>query len=912
LVQRWNAVHEGAGAAIDWVLDTSKIVPRLEQEAPSLVEKLRRARNQARRLAKTAARPVTVGLFGLSQAGKSYLISALAADRQGRLETEFDGERLDFLQHINPPGGGSEATGLVTRFTRTGIETPHGYPIKLTLMTEADIVKVLGNSFFNDFDREKVNLPTDGEHVLAVLRKLDKRRHDKPVPGLSADDVVDLQDYFQDRFTASMAPLKADYWPHAMEWGPYLAPPDRAQLFAVLWGEIPQFTETYLMLRNTLEQLSFAQVVHAPLDALVERTPKGLTQANSIMNVATLERLGSGTDDTLQVCPWCDGTSGEAMAIPRALLAALTAEIAFPLVEAPRSPVFDRVDVLDFPGYRGRLKLQSLDDVRAQVKRSDANPVTELVLRGKVAYLFERYTDNQEMNILIFCTPSDYQSEVVDVGPVLDRWITRTQGATPDERAKRPSGLVWAITKFDKTLTDALPQSEDQLRIRWGDKGLMNRTLLERFGNYPWMREWRPGTPFNQVFLVRKPGWAAPFLEIQDGREAGFKDTYLQQLQLMRQTFIEDATVQRHVHEPARAWDAMMALDEGGLARLSAYLETVADVRLKLERIAEQLDQTVHTLCETELGRYFQREGEEEVARKQKIAQELIGRLKQRASLIGELLFRLEPSTENLKMRYLRAESEDADAAPGSVPTGDDTTSPVQAAPDGLIDLNLGDLSGLVGFGADTITQQATAVAPAATSARFAHAVMQEWVKHLRELPGNDIMVGFLGFGKACIESLIDELIGGANRLRLQERMVAVTSRAERDPSVKRGRIVDRQVLAVRTVITDYIAWLGNDGLPLEQRANSPTGGGRKLFQPPPAIPDGALPALPEQPLNYTALYLLDWMEALGQLVVGNANHSGVLPGPQNAALGLILNKIAGRASRLDTAAMPAASKGQT
>ena len=919
LVQRWNAVHEGAGEAIDWVLTTSKTAPRLEQEAPSLVEKLRRARNQAQRLAVAAARPMTVGLFGLSQAGKSYLISALAADRQGKLETRFDGECLDFLQHINPPGGGSEATGLVTRFTRTSIDTPHGYPIKLTLMTEADIIKVLGNSFFNDFDREKVSLPTDGDHVLAVLKELAKRRQGAPVPGMSADEVVDLQDYFQERFAASMAPLKADYWPHAVELAPCLAPQDRARLFAILWGEIPELTQTYQLLRGALEKLSFARVVHAPLDALVERTPNGgLTQANSIMSVAILQRLGSSADDTLQVCPWRDGEPGKVVPIARALLAALTAEIAFPLVEKPKSAVFEKVDVLDFPGYRGRLKLQSLNDVRAQVKRDDVNPVTELVLRGKVAYLFERYTDNQEMNLLIVCTPSDKQSDVQDVGPVLERWINKTQGATAEERARRRSGLVWAITMFDKTLTDALPQSEDQLRMRWGDKGLMNRTLLERFGNYPWMGEWAPGAPFNQVFLVRKPGWAVSFIKIEQGHELGLNDKDRGKLELMRRTFIEDATVRRHVHEPEQAWDAMLALDEGGLARLSAYLETVADVQFKLERIAEQLDQTVKSLNEAELGRYFQREGEEEVVRKQKIAQELIGQLKRRASLIGELLFRLEPSAESLKMRYLRAEAEDVEGASGHAPAGGGTAPPpVPAAPDGLIDLDLdlGDLSALGGLAAEAPMQQATTVpsaAPTATETRFAHAVMQEWIKHLRELPDDGAMLGFLGFGKAFMESLVDELICGADRLRLQQRLADVTSRAERDPSVRRGRIVERQVLAVRTVITDYIAWLGNDSMPLEQRANSPTGRGRKLFQPPLTISEGALlPDLPEQPLNFTALYLLDWMDALGRLVVGNAGHSASreITVEQNLALGTIIRLIEGKASR--PAVLPAAPDGQ-
>src|SRR5690606_32451982 len=102
--------------------------------------------------------------------------------------------------------------------------------------------------------------------------------------------------------------------------------------------------------------------------------------------------------------------------------------------------------------YRGRLSVESLDDVRRAVSSDEASPVAQLILRGKVAYLFERYTDSQEMNVLIVCTPSNKQSDVTAVGPVLTRWIDKTQGAKPEERALRKPGLLWAITIARKSV----------------------------------------------------------------------------------------------------------------------------------------------------------------------------------------------------------------------------------------------------------------------------------------------------------------------------------------------------------------------------------------------------------------------------------------------------------------------------
>ena len=106
LVSGWATIHQESGQAIDWIQRVRGNARSVDNEADSLIYRLRRVRNQAKSLGVAAGLPSTVGFFGLSQAGKSYLISALAAGGDGKLETVVDGQRLDFINHINPPGGG--------------------------------------------------------------------------------------------------------------------------------------------------------------------------------------------------------------------------------------------------------------------------------------------------------------------------------------------------------------------------------------------------------------------------------------------------------------------------------------------------------------------------------------------------------------------------------------------------------------------------------------------------------------------------------------------------------------------------------------------------------------------------------------------------------------------------------------
>lgn len=893
LIRRSRALHEGAGAAIDWVTETRRHSQRLDRESESLIDKLRRTRNLANRLGRAAGRAVSVGFFGLSQAGKSYLISALAAGENGELETRLEGRVLNFIQHVNPPGHGKEATGLVTRFTRRPGAQPAGYPLELSLFAEVDLAKVLGNTFFNDFDREQVEIDLSPAHLRRHLAALESRRTAAPTGGVSADDVVDLLGYFEQRFPKTTEQLKADYWPTAIGLAPHLEPADRANLFAILWGEVPELTATYLRLRRGLAAVGHAEAVWCPLSALVKTDAQGeLTQGDSIMNVDILERLGRDDHDLIEVIPRRGETLLPPVALPRSLLAALTTELRFVLAEPPRAGLLEQVDLLDFPGYRGRLAVANLGEVRKQLQDDQVDPVAQLVLRGKVAFLFERYTDDQEMNLLVLCAPSSKQSDVKDLGPVLETWVRATQGADPHTRGRRRPGLIWALTMFDHRLNPVPSETEDLMRKGW--EGMMKLALLERFGAYDWLREWSPGKPFDNLFLVRKPRMATAVIATDDRGEQGILPTQQARLERLRETFREDPTVLRHLADPAAAWDAMLRLNDGGISRLASYLGEVVAPVSKLTRIAEQLETAIEDLVQHRFGHYYRAEGAAEVAGKRRLVERVMGAVRKRPERFADLLSALQPPREGLRALYLRV-----DESAGTPSVAGDTkvssradSGPAQVAPEsGLIDLEA-----LLGGGSAADATRPPVSMINEGTARFVREVQSFWIAHLKSLPEDPHWSRHLGLDQALLEDLIGELITGADRLGLESALAGLIDSAESQTAAMRSRLAERQVYVTAARLSRFIDYLGCDELPPDARPRSLAGQQRALFAAPPPIPTNGMPVLPETPVSFSALYILDWLEAFRALAVANAGHAAgrEISPEQNARLGRILALIAG------------------
>ncbi|MEX5573640.1 putative virulence factor [Pseudomonas lijiangensis] len=887
LAHAWTSVHKGAGLALEWVEDVAEKVEEVATKAVTLNRDLHRARNLARSLGRVSTTPMGIGFFGLSQAGKSYLISALAADNKGQLLTQFGTRSLDFIKHVNPVGGGKEATGLVTRFTRRAEpgKDPQ-FPVELRLFREVEIAIILANAWFEDFDHQRLNSQITDAHIDALLQRFEDHAATQATPGVSSDDVVLLWDYLEHNYPNAVRPLNARYWQRVVKLAPMLSVRERAQLFSLLWGGINKMTETYEQLAAALHRLGLAETVFAPISALVSERDGQMIQTNSIINVDILSRLGGSGDSALEVRPTHEGNLGAPVSVSRAELAALTNELIFRLDNEPANAIVNSVDLLDFPGYRSRQKLMSIDEA-SEVDSSGAtnNPVAKLLLRGKVAYLFERYTNEQEMNALVMCTSSFKQSEVVSVGPVLKSWIDKTQGASAQERDGRASGLIWALTMCDGFIGSAL--NGETVQFPESCDNMLKLTMIERFGNEEWMKQWG-NTPFKNTYLVRKPRFKTSFIDLAaDGEELGFNDSSKVALQALQAAFGNNELVKRHVAEPLDAWQAMLKLNDGGMSRFSSAFTPVANINFKLQRISEQLDDLMVKLL-PRLEEYYEAGGEDERGKKKAIANLIVrpfATTKHGKYVLGELLAYMAVPEDQLRDLYLNGDFD-------SPATETTDAAPADSAPEVEYDI----------FG-DAVTPAAEAP-PVAVAVpqyqshehRFARAAFNLWATHLRGLSRRQHLLDQLELPSDAIALLVKELVVCAERLDVPLQLSqALLKRAQ--SGVRRENLVQRQVLTAQLLLDDFTAWFGHTAQPASQRPAGLLGAKQPLFSFYQKEMPGRFPLLAPQADDQSVIFADDWISGIAihtQNNVGHRKGKEITP-EQNEALGRVIQAFKAR-----------------
>lgn len=890
LTQGWAAIAQGCLDGLSWVDSVRSGSRRLDNEADKLSLSLLRTRNLANSLTQVARTPMTVGFFGISQAGKSYLISALAAGSNGSLEALYGEKRVDFIKEVNPVGGGKEATGLVTRFTRQAPVAPAGYPVPLRLFSEIDLAKILANAWFNDFNHEQLSYSLEQSRVEERLRPfLQRTVQSQSYNGVSQEDVVALWDYLNASFRKSVEKLEHAYWPQVLKIAPALTPNERAELFSILWGEQPGLTETYRSLANVLAKLNHARMVFAPLETLTDHS------SGSIMNVDSLNRLGSSQDRSVEIRYWKEEQQTGSACLTQAELAALTTELIFPLAEVETNSIVEHVDLLDFPGYRGRLKITALE----QAGREGLNAISQLLLRGKVAYLFERYTDNQEMNALVVCASSAKQSDVADVGPVLNRWVERTQGKSAEERAGSKPGLFWAITMCDMRINNSLQHTESQLKEGW--EGMLHMTLLERFSQYDWLQQWSTNQPFNNCFLVRKPGLDNPFLRLEGDpsqerrQEVAINDNYRNVLDTMGSTFVCGKNVQRHVDEPNAAWQAMLALNDGGMARLTKALRGVAHLDFKLQRLQQQLEQCRQETGDQRLGRWYEKDGDGQIEKKQAIAKALWQGLSVCSHSMGEMIERLVLPSQELNNIYLSIRDRELEPQTEGEPPVINAFAANPFGGNPFVDNPFADNP----FAAAP-TDTAVIDTPAAPASQrvgqdddFAHQAFKAWVAHLRELPQHISQWRQLGMSSELINQLCEELITAGTRLDLEGTLKHALAGQEQ-AETPREHMRARQVLRAHLAMRDFIAWFGYLTLPPEKVPNSYIGEKNKVFLQQKPLANDELPQLERSAQPPGVAYLGDWLSALMSVVLDNAGHSATrdISFEHNRQLGQIISQL--------------------
>ena len=807
----------------------------LGQPGEPIAREFRRHTRRAERLREATERPPAVAVFGASQAGKSYLVSRFAISPGATLRIDFEGTDLDFLLDINPPGG-QEATGLVTRFTVRHVPTPPGTPVALRLLSQTDVIRILTNSFVKDFQPEQITLPTQ-DRLDALFAGLTGRAGVAACDGLTEEDIDELGEYCEHHFRqhSLIATLRqTGFWPRARSLAPRLRMADRAALFAPLWGEVAPFTGLFARLLTALASLGFADQAFATVAALTPRE-------SGILNVRTLLGLDGAATETVPVA----GSGGARAAIGRPELAALVAELTLAIPSAPW-PFLQRADLLDFPGARTREEIIDVDRFLATPGK-----LGFAFLRGKVDYLFQRYNEEQDIAAMLLCVGPSNQ-DVQSLPGMVNGWVAQTLGETPERRAGQRNSLFLVLTKFDLEF-ERKSGEEAGSGARWDTR--LQASLLDFLGkSYEWPTNWMPGRAFDNLFWLRNTAVAfdAVFDYTGSGtppqedritpRAAGF-------VAERRADYLKSDLVRRHFADPAAAWEAGLAPNDGGVSRLAAALDTVCDPAVKGAQIAARLADLSRAMADR--LRPFWRSDDREAERKRARAsvEAIVGALREtiRAQCFGPLLRAMQLGAEETRGLIWRIES---DEGPRAAPVG-------AAAMDDDFEAAL-----------DELFPTAMAAPAAAAQDYFdlvADRVIAAWDDQLQALAADPERLARYRLTPEPARLLIGMLTTGGRRLGQHRRL----AQALRDGASFLSRAAarsDRMALIAEDEVNSFVTWLG-----LSWRAPEL----RKLDSGVTVFPQRAvlrgLPPLGARAVPYDQNFNLDWLRALLQLAEDNA-----------------------------------------
>ena len=510
----FHKVSLSSKKAFDWLLDLKEKQSPVALKCARLGYDLARLQNEAQAAFEVLPNRTTIGVFGASQAGKSYLVSNIAA-QNGCMQTKWGDLEVDFLSHVNPRGGDKEATGIVTRFTHRPQSGIKDFPLEIRVLSEIEIVMILVNSFYKDFNFEGplTQIVNDMFKAESLEQHFSSCKvfplSDKPLVDFS--DLVKLYDYVRGVACAPLATFDIEdpFWQNFFSLAVRLPLEGRAQLYSILWGKLQVLTKAFEKIAMELSKLKGVSLVYAKSDVYFAiKNGEYIQYSDNINSVTCLDKIFDEDMRSVTVSLDKEGQNLASVKVP--LFAAAVLEVLFPLYG--KTPLED-FDVLDFPGARSR-QPYTYNDFKSKESeiKNEVMPHYlvegggQLLRRGKVAYLFERYNGRHEIDLMLFCLNSAAQSEVSSLTPIITDWIYTNIGKDAKERTKfGKNPLVGVLTRFDEAFTKNL---EAQAKVE-GDIGII-ATAVERINGCEWLNAWNidpnlGAQPLRQFFFVRRP-----------------------------------------------------------------------------------------------------------------------------------------------------------------------------------------------------------------------------------------------------------------------------------------------------------------------------------------------------------------------------------------------------------------------
>ena len=559
-----------------------------------------------------------IAAFGKSQVGKSYLISCLLQDNGKPFMVKAGEELYNFVYKINPPsdnGGGKESTGVITRFSsfsRNPKSYSELYPVLVRAFSATDLIIVIADSYFKDFKDYEI---LEEAWINRQCEDWKTRYDNNPVIAdspIKSEDILFMKSYFDKYLHNAHTLNKTSFFDRLAMVIEKIPTTDYPAVFSCFWNNEKAFNDVFKRLLATLTAIGFAEYIYLPIASVLHKDVK----ENTIMSVQCLKQLFKNSEAYTSDVYVKQGNDFVKCAtnMPKSELCAICSEVVFKIEEdflsSTQSYAWENMDesvrgrinhhpvelkmlrtndLLDFPGARSR--------EQERLAKLEATTVMDFFLRGKVAYLFNKYNEEMFINILLYCHHNK-DNDVTNLYELIEDWVHNYVGKTPEARKGKiekthlsPLFYIGTMFNLDMVLQPGKVESEqteetiDQTWIGRFDT-ILNSQCFHR-ETTDWVKNWtEDGEEFKNSYVLRDFKFSG---EIYDG----FKETGQEQrmrisknyYQLMRSSFIKDKHVQGLFRDPDIAWDAAASMNNDGALYI---LENLADVANQMDLSREQ------------------------------------------------------------------------------------------------------------------------------------------------------------------------------------------------------------------------------------------------------------------------------------------------------------------------------------
>ena len=438
---------------------------------------------------------------------------------------------------------------------------------------------------------------------------------------MEEDDVWDIRDYFNTHFKDNITAISLEdssFWDICGENIANIPSDNWHRVFEIIWGGNESINDTFITLVDELKELNFVSVLFTKFETV-------LREYGTLMHVARLRELYEQTEEGGGFKPMASvffqGEHGDQFTdVKKSILCALTAELVFKVRDElkPNKPFLNTSDLLDFPGARSRLKNDE--------NSLNSSHMGEMVLRGKVSYIFNKYSAQFLISNLLFCN-SNAQRTVTYIPELLNNWISQSIGKNSEEReiflrdALCPPLFV-IYTFFNEDLKyNSTNDRKDNLEQKWIQRFV---TIFENefvTSNFDWLTNWTDSEPnFKNSYMLRDYLYS-------DTIYSGYRDDKVEKelildpkkipgyFDKLKTSFVGFDFVKNHFFDPELSWNEAATINKDGSALIINNLSKISNNLARTKKFIRDLNRMSKSL-HTEMAKHYHSDESDEQIRK--------------------------------------------------------------------------------------------------------------------------------------------------------------------------------------------------------------------------------------------------------------------------------------------------------